>query len=270
MKQLKDLTLLDKFLFDETMDHPEAHEALLQIILGWEGLKLVPPSQTEKEFRTMPWLRSIRVDVYALDQSGTVYDTEMQAEHRTDLAKRSRYYQGLIDSSLLAPGTISFNKLNNTYIIMITPYDLFGESKYCYTFVPCCREDKSIELQDGAIRIFLNTKGTNDDEVSQELIDFLHYVENTDEKIAENSESERLKQIHACVSRIKASEEAGVKYMQKWEEKIIEREKALAEGEQKAILSYMQKLMEKMNMTAEEALDFLEVPKDEWEKYLTI
>ena len=26
MKQLKDLTLLDKFLFDETMDHPEAHE----------------------------------------------------------------------------------------------------------------------------------------------------------------------------------------------------------------------------------------------------
>ena len=45
-------------------------------------------------------------------------------------------------------------------------------------------------------------------------------MENTDEKIAENSESERLKQIHACVSRIKASEEAGVKYMQKWEEKI--------------------------------------------------
>ena len=99
MKQLKDLTLLDKFLFDETMDHPEAHEALLQIILGQEELKLMTPSQTEKEFRTMPWLRSIRVDVYALDQKGTVYDTEMQAEHRTDLAKRSRYYQGLTDLS---------------------------------------------------------------------------------------------------------------------------------------------------------------------------
>ena len=56
--------------------------------------------------------------------------------------------------------------------------------------------------------------------------------------------------------------------MQKWEEKIIEREKALAEGEQKAILSYMQKLMEKMNMTAEEVLALLEVPKEEWAKYL--
>ncbi|MBQ8814571.1 MAG: Rpn family recombination-promoting nuclease/putative transposase [Lachnospiraceae bacterium] len=268
MKQLKDLTLLDKFLFDETMDHPEAHEALLQIILGQEELRLMTPSQTEKEFRTMPWLRSIRVDVYALDQSGTVYDTEMQAEHRTDLAKRSRYYQGLIDSSLLEPGTISFNKLNNTYIIMITPYDLFGAGKYCYTFVPCCKEDKTIELQDGAIRIFLNTKGKNDHEVSQELRDFLHYVETTDEIIAENSESERLKKIHACVSRVKSSEEAGVKYMQKWEEKIIEREKALAEGRAETTLSSMHKLMEKMGMTAEEALDFLEIPKDEWETYL--
>ena len=62
--------------------------------------------------------------------------------------------------------------------------------------------------------------------------------------------------------------------MQKWEEKIIEREKALAEGRQverkEMILSSMGKLMEKMNMTAEEALDFLEVPKDEWEKYVSL
>lgn len=35
-KTLEELTLLDKFLFDETMDIPEAHEALLQIIFGTE------------------------------------------------------------------------------------------------------------------------------------------------------------------------------------------------------------------------------------------
>ena len=33
MTPLQDLTLLNKFLFDETMDIPEAHEAALQIIL---------------------------------------------------------------------------------------------------------------------------------------------------------------------------------------------------------------------------------------------
>lgn len=239
MKQLKDLTLLDKFLFDETMDIPEAHEALL---------------------------RSIRVDVYALDQNGTVYDTEMQAEHRTDLAKRSRYYQSLIDSSLLEPGSISFNKLNNTYIIMITPYDLFGEGKYRYTFVPCCKENKDIELKDGAIRIFLNTKGKNNDEVSRELIDFLHYVESTDEAIVKNSESERLKKIHACVSRIKSSEEVGVKYMQNWEEKIIEQEKV----RQTTLLDSIKHLMQNLGLTVEQAMTALNIPAEEQNYYLNL
>ena len=52
MKTLNELTLLDKFLFDEVMDIPEAHEAALRIILGDENLRLLTPSQTEKELRT--------------------------------------------------------------------------------------------------------------------------------------------------------------------------------------------------------------------------
>ena len=67
MKTLNELTLLDKFLFDEVMDIPEAHEAALRIILGDENLQLLTPSQTEKELRTAPWLRSIRLDVYSMD-----------------------------------------------------------------------------------------------------------------------------------------------------------------------------------------------------------
>ena len=80
METLQELTLINKFLFDQTMDIPEAHEAALQIILQNELIKLLILSQTEKEIRTMPWLRSIRLDVYAMDQSNTLYNTEMQAE----------------------------------------------------------------------------------------------------------------------------------------------------------------------------------------------
>ena len=97
-KALKDLTLLSKFLFDQTMDIPEAHEAILRIILGDEHIHLLNPAQTEKELRTVPCLRSIRLDVFALDEDLTVYDTEMQAEYRQDLMKRSRYYQALMKS----------------------------------------------------------------------------------------------------------------------------------------------------------------------------
>lgn len=230
MKTLQELTLLSKFLFDQTMDIPEAHEAALRIIFSNANLKLLNPAQTEKELRTAPWLRSIRLDVFALDEDKKVYDTEMQGEYRKDLIKRSRYYQGLIDSSLLEPGSIDFNALNDTCIIMITPFDLFGLGKYCYTFRPYCEEEKELSLEDGTTRIFLNTRGTNDGEVSRELVDFLHYIESTDDAAASQTDSENIRKIHECVKKIKASEEMGVRYMQTWEEKVIEREKGREEG----------------------------------------
>jgi len=260
-KSLKELTLLDKFLFDQTMDLPEAHEAMLQIILQDESLKLLIPPQTEKEVRTMPWLRSIRLDVFAVDENLLIYNTEMQKEYRKDLGKRSRYYQGLMDSSLLEPGETDFNRLNNTYIILIMPFDLFGAGRYCYTFHAYCDEDKNIELKDGATRIFLNTRGTNDDEVGQELRDLLQYIECTDGAFALRTGSERIQKIHACVSRIKSSEEMGVKYMQSWEEKIWDRQKGLALGKNVKIVSLVRKKLEK-GWSVEEIADVLEEPEE--------
>lgn len=218
MKKLQELTLFDKFLFDETMDIPEAHEAVLQIIFGDDNLKLLTPAQTEKEIRTAPWLRSIRLDVYAIDQEKRIYNTEAQKAEKKDLVKRSRFYQSLIDSSLLEPGEINFNQMNDTCIIMITPFDLFGEGRYQYTFRSRCDENPALSMEDGAIRIFLNSHGKNPEEVSPELIELLKYMESTDAVLAENSANEKLKKIHKHVSQIKASEEMGVKYMQKWEE----------------------------------------------------
>ena len=265
-KALSELTLLDKFLFDQTMDVPEAHTAALQIILGQDDLKLLTEGQSEKEVRTAPWLRSIRLDVYAVGDDGTVYDTEMQAGYRDDLVTRSRYYQSLIDSSLLEPGTISFNELNRSCIIMITPFDLFGKGKYCYTFRPRCDEDTDLVLEDKAVRIFLNTKGTNDQDVRRELIDFLHYIECVDGTFAEQSGSEKIRKIHDCVSRIKASETIGVKYMQTWEEKIIIRE----EGREEAYAASVRNLMLKLNLTVNEALDMISVPVQMREKCLRL
>ena len=51
MKTLQELTLLDKFLFDEVVEDRETYEALLRIILGEDELNLLTESQTEKEFR---------------------------------------------------------------------------------------------------------------------------------------------------------------------------------------------------------------------------
>ena len=256
MKKLQELTLFDKFLFDETMDIPEAHEAVLQIIFGDDNLKLLTPAQTEKEIRTAPWLRSIRLDVYAMDQEKRIYNTEAQKAEKKDLVKRSRFYQSLIDSSLLEPGEISFNQMNDTCIIMITPFDLFGEERYQYTFRSRCDENPALLMEDGAIRIFLNSHGKNPEEVSPELIELLKYMESTDAVLAENSANEKLKKIHKHVSQIKASEEMGVKYMQKWEEKVLDREEGRAEGRASEIY-IIRNQIEQVQRTPEKTAELL-------------
>ena len=85
-------------------------------------------------------------------------------------------------------------------------------------------------MEDGAVRIFLNTRGVNRNEVSEELVEFLHYVEHTNDDTIQCVESERIKRIHQRVQIVKTSEEAGVRYMQAWEEKYYDRQEAREQG----------------------------------------
>ena len=240
-KQLNELTLLDRFLFASVMEDDRSVELVLSIIMS-EEITLRQPSQVEKEFRTMPWLRSIRLDVYNVDDKNRIYDAEVQEKNTGNLAKRSRFYQALIDSTLLAPGRdVSFHHLPESYLIMITPFDLWGYGKYRYTFRMRCEEQPDLYLEDGIGRIFLNTRGTNDGEVNPELAELLHYMENSTDETAEMCRSEKVRELHRRVSEVKASEEFGVKYMQAWEEKIYER----MEGKEEGLAEGMEKGMEK-------------------------
>ena len=188
----------------------------------------------------MPWLRSVRLDVYNVDENDRVYDAEVQERNTGNLAKRSRFYQALIDSTLLPPGRdVGFNQLPESCLIMVTPFDLWGHGKYRYTFKTQCEEVPGLYLEDGTTRIFLNTRGTNDDEVSPELVELLHYMEKTTDEAAKQCKSGRVKKLHERVHEVRASEEFGVKYMQAWEEKMYERlegrEEGLAEGHEKGL-----------------------------------
>lgn len=226
---LNKLNLTDRFLFEEVMEDPLAHQEALGIILG-RDVPLLTQNEAEKELRISPEARSVRLDIFSMDEDRAVYNTEMQKQRRADLSKRSRYYQSLVDISLLEPGIPDYSQLNESYLIMITPFDLFGCGKYRYTFRAVCEEEPGCVLEDGATRIFLNTRGTNDDEVSQELVEFLHYLEHTTDEAAEHAGSERIRRIHDRVRKVRNSEEVGVKYMQAWEEKYYEKEEAREEG----------------------------------------
>lgn len=226
---LKELNLSNRFLFDQVMEDPEIHREVLNIVLEKE----IPPLRTnvtEKEVRKGSETRYIRVDIYAEDEEDTVYNTEMQKQKKNDLRKRSRFYQGLLDSRLLESGVPNYNLLKDTYLIMIACFDPFGYGRYRYTFEAQCQEEPKCKMEDGAVRIFLNVKGKNDDEVSEELREFLYYVEHTTDEAAERSKSVRIKKIHERVKKVKEDDEVGVKYMQAWEERYYEMQEARKEG----------------------------------------
>ena len=225
-KSLQDLTLLDRFLFAEVMEDPKTFENILSIILG-EDISIKGRPQSEHESRTSPLKRQVRLDVWAEDDTDAVYNVEAQKENTKNLPHRSRFYQALIDSKLLDPGEVDFSNMKDCYSIIIAPFDLFGRGLYQYTFQMTCAETGQ-PLEDGATRIFLNTHGKNSEDISPELKELLYYMEHTTEEIS--CSTSRLQQIKNHVNIVKSSEEIGVKYMQEWEEKILEKRKARAEG----------------------------------------
>ena len=210
-KLLKELNLLDKFLFDEAMDDPENAKTMLDIILS-QNTNLKHP-----------------------------------------------------------PGVVDFNLLNEVLIVLIMPFDLFGYGLYRYTFQMKCQEIPELKLDDGATRIFLNTKGKHPESVSPELIELLKYMEHSTDEVSEACESKRIQEMHRRVCQIRASEKTEVKYMQSWEERIMIKQEGIAEGRiegEKALLkSLIEKKMAK-KYSAEQISAMLEVDVSEVENIM--
>lgn len=93
------------------------------------------------------------MDVYIKDNKDVVYDIEMQTTDTGELPKRSRYYKGMIDLQLIDIGE-SYKKLNKSFVICLK--DIFGKGRHIYTFENIRKEDKTLSLEDGTTKIFLN------------------------------------------------------------------------------------------------------------------
>ncbi len=173
-RELAELNLVDKFLFDETMEDPEAYEAFVEILLGEDHIALSKGTETEKEIRLSPQIREIRLDVISFDEETT-----------------------------------------------------------------------DIKLNDGAKRIFINTMGTNPENFSEEFLDLMKYITNSDEEVIKDSSSKRIQKIHKRVSDIRLSEKAGVRYMQKWEELAYAKQDGKEEGREEILITLICKKLRK-------------------------
>ena len=92
-------------------------------------------------------------------------------------------------------------------------------------------------LGDEVIKLFLSTKGEIEDVVSKELVDFHHYITESNENGLPEECDERLRRLHESIQEIKTSTSVEVEYMKMEERERLVKEEArkygLQEGEER-------------------------------------
>ena len=200
------LNLSDFALFLSVMKNKEAHESILSIIMDEENLKL-SDIKVEQVILNRTGKRAIRLDAWAVDTASRQFNTEMQNDTSgDDIWKRSRFYQGLIDTPVLKSGKETrYRELPSTVIIFITQEDIFGKDLAKYTFTEQCEEVVGLRLEDGTSKIFLNMKSKNG---RPELISLLQYMKQTNINNPEIPIKDgRIARLDEIVTEVKQSEE---------------------------------------------------------------
>lgn len=205
MKMIKweEIGISDDFMFGKVMQNPRLCKKLLETILGIEIEKIEYP-ELQKSIDITKEAKGVRLDVYVAGEDA-VFCVEMQARDTHELPRRARYYGGLIDLNLIEKG-VSYKKLNQSVVIFICPFDVFGKNRCRYTFENLCLEEKNLPLGDGTTKIFLNASGTMDD-VSPELKSFLDYV------AGKKNDDSFVKELDEEVRKVRESKEWRRDYM---------------------------------------------------------
>ena len=193
------------------------------------------------------------------DEKEVVYDIEMQVSDTKELPKRSRYYQGMMDLQLIDKGQY-YDELNQSYVIFICPFDVFGKGRYIYTFENICKEENRISMGDGTVKIFLNADGKMND-VSRELKAFLDYV------AGKKSEDAFVNKLEETVKAAKKNREWRREYMTLLMRDQENIEKGIEKGIRGMVsalkelnipdATIMQKIREKFDLSGEEAESYI-------------
>ncbi|MBQ8199213.1 MAG: Rpn family recombination-promoting nuclease/putative transposase [Lachnospiraceae bacterium] len=209
MEKFQDLNLSNAFLFAATAQDPEACRAILQIVLERE----IPQVNVHAEHTVLfsSDYRMIRLDVYGEDEMDVQYNIEMQNQNEGNLPHRARYHHAEMDVSSLKPG-MNFRDLRPSYVIFICTFDPFGEGLYRYTFTRQCKE-ADISLEDDTCTIYFNTKGKNPEDVSEELIEFMAYLEESTDESVRDGATDNIKLLHKKVKQVKQNADLEAKYM---------------------------------------------------------
>ncbi len=150
-----EFNLSDFALFLAVMKNKQAYECALSIILDEPDVKMAEV-KVEQVILNRYGKRAIRLDAWGMTEDKRQINMEMENHAgNDDIRKRSRYYQGLLDSPVLKSGKrTKYKELPSTIIIFITQEDIFKKDLAKYTFTEQCEEIEGLHLEDGTTKIF--------------------------------------------------------------------------------------------------------------------
>jgi len=205
---IDELTLGDGYLFATVMQNKELCKKLIERLLEIPNIEDIEYIGVEESYKHSYASRGVRFDVFVKDQIDVAYVVEMQTADTKELERRARYYQSMIDSKQLKKGKKnSYKNLKNSYVIFICQDDIFGDGQYRYSFENICTEVLGLKLNDGAYKIFFNTKGVHGN-ISDDVLAFLQAVEGI------KTDNEFANELEAHAYEIKSDETWRESYMQ--------------------------------------------------------
>ena len=205
------MTLADNFIFCKVMEeNPEVCKELLEMLLDIKIDRIETP-KSEYFIKVTEPSHGIRFDVYVKDFQGRKFDIEIQTANFSELPKRARYYQGVMDVNEVFSGE-NYTILEESYVIFLCLGDVFGKGLPIYSFENICMEDSRIKLGDKTHKIFFNAK-MYDKMPSENLRSFFMFLCG---KKSESSFTDRLPEL---VNRIKMNAKWRQNYMT-WEQEM--------------------------------------------------
>jgi len=167
-----EIGITNDFMFGTVFRDKVKCKELLQRILKIK-LTEIEVVEPQKMMKTTLIGKGIRIDVYAKDSEGNVYDIEMQTTEEIDLHLRTRYYHSEMDSYQIRAGQKYFN-LKQSVVIFICTFDPFIDDRSIYTFETICKENKELVLADKRRTYFVNING-NREGISEDTTKLLDY-----------------------------------------------------------------------------------------------
>lgn len=248
--------LMDDTFFSVVMEHNDAAEYLLSQLLG-KKIKVVE-NKTQYSIRNAE-SHSIVLDALIQDDSGKLYDVEIQVGDHNNHERRIRYYHTAIDWSVLKKGK-DYSQLPDLYMIFISDFDPFKRNRVCYEVAHYIK-DTDLDYDNGIYIKYFNTS-VDDGTFLSELLQYLKHSDPNNDKFGVLSQQVRYHKIldEGVDTMCKAVEEYAKEYAREYAKG--REEQAMIKGKIEAVENML-----KDNIPLETALKYVQIDRETYEKH---